>query len=160
MKDFFRLVFFVAALVIIALIAALLESAWARDLSLNGWNLEETLFNRQKRTVELDQAAANMGREQEEKVRALQNLRAGQATLFQTAAILQRLNRNHPDQDLRRLFPEYAQCSEEELVCRQVIRYIASTYPQDADRLVPYLEDELRRHKEHHGAVILSHGET
>lgn len=155
MKDLFRLVCFVAALVIVALGAAFLESMWARDLSLTGWSVDEGLLSKQKKAAELDEAAVRMGQEQAEKVRALQSLHDGRATLFETAAILRRLNRNHPDQDLRRLFPEHADCSDEERVCRQVIRYIATTYPQDADRLVPRLEEELRQQKERHGAVVL-----
>jgi hypothetical protein len=160
MKDLFHLLGFVVALVAVALVAALLQSKWAHDLSLNGWSVQEVLFSRQKKSAELDQTAAQMGQEQTERIGALESLHEGRATLFETAAIFRRLYRNHPDQDLRRHFPEYAHCSEEEVVCRQVIRFMAVFYPQEADRFVPRLEDELRQQIERHGRVILPEGPT
>jgi glutathione S-transferase len=81
----------------------------------------------------------------------------GRLTLFEAAALFRRLNEAPPKPaPLSASFPGD---SEEERLCRQVIRWawrrLSECYPGGAEALVAPYEEELRRHKERHGRVVL-----
>ncbi len=126
-------------LVLVALAAALLRPERARDLSPDDdWKLRA------------------VGRRIQEKERIAGELIDGRLTLFEAAARFRRLNAEPPAAPPPLSYPGD---SEEERLCRQVIRWASHRLqerdPGRANDRAAAWEEELRRHKERHGTVVL-----
>lgn len=152
MVDIFRLTVFVLALLVVAAVAALLQPAWARDLSLEGWTVENWLGAEQQRGTALDAGVRAEQHQLAARNRAAQRLFDGQATLFETAALFHRLDREAGRSAYRSKSHGY---SDEERACRQVIDWVGTSRREGCGNRARRLEEELRRHKEQHGMVIL-----
>jgi hypothetical protein len=153
MSDMIRLAGFVLILVATVVTAVLQQPDEENDLGLKLRTVSYWLNPAEERSDELTiTTQAEMGR-LEEKLRALQKLLDGRATLFETAAVFHRLNQRAGMQ----LFhdePEFAGRSLEELACIQVIGWAAND-PRGTPLFVARLEEELRLYKEEYGSVIL-----
>ena len=128
-------------LILVALAAALLRPERPRDLSLeDDWKLPA------------------IARRIQEKDRIAGKLIDGRLTLFEAAARFGRLNAEPPAPPLA-LSLFYPSDSEEERLCRQVIgwasRKLEKSEPGRATDFAGACEEELRRHKERHGTVVL-----
>jgi len=127
-------------LILVALAAALLQPERPRDLSWDDdWKLRA------------------IGRRIQEKERLAGELIDGRLTLFEAAARFRRLNAEPPAPPPLAL--SYPGDSEEERLCRQVIgwasRRLEKSDPGRANDFAGACEEELRRHKERHGRVVL-----
>jgi hypothetical protein len=154
MSNLFRVAFMGLLIVVVTLLAALVQPEWARDLGLEIWTrtaLEYDLFGDPQWCLpnreEMERAEA--------KNRVIVALLEGRLTLFEAAAHFHRLK--HPRTDLNR---EYRGDSEEDCLCRQVIRgagvaLLVQGQDAAAAKCTAHLKEELRRHLEQHGKVIL-----
>ena len=141
MTQCLRLTGMALLLTLVALAAALLRPERPRDLSL-----------------EDDWKFPAIARRIQEKDRIAGELIDGRLTLFEAAARFGRLNAEPPAPPLA-LSLFYPSDSEEERLCRQVIawasRRLEKSDPDRANDLAGACEEELRRHKERHGTVVL-----
>jgi hypothetical protein len=154
MSRILHLAFLVAILLSVVLLAALLQPEWARDLRLEQWTFAVWKFElfsdpqwSQPNREDMERSAA--------KHRVVTALLEGRLTLFEAAAHYRRLK--HPRVDLRK---EYRGDSEEERLCRQVIRaaevaLLIRDQNAAAAAFTMRWEAELQRHLEQHGQVIL-----
>jgi hypothetical protein len=163
MSKSLRLTGMAAALLLTALTAALLQPESARDLGLEG--LAKTILEYERRSPhetadEAKRTVRAIDRRVQEKDRVAGELVDGRLTLFEAAAHFRRLNDGGPKPAAPAALV-YPGDSEEECLCRQVIAYarpLLNRHPADtreADEFVARCEEELRRHKERHGAVVL-----
>jgi hypothetical protein len=156
MTKCLRLAWMSAAVLLVALAAALLRPEWGRDLGVEGLALPAPDGGGR---LPPDGRVRAVDRRIEQKDRLAGEVVAGRLTLFEAAARFRRLNDEPPaPTPLSASFPGD---SEEERLCRQVIDFARSWLRQqpggdrEADEFAARCEDELRRHKERHGAVVL-----
>jgi hypothetical protein len=154
MVKMLHMALLVVLIALVALAAALLQPEWARDLRLEKWTFtvwERELFGdpqwSQPNREDLERSAA--------KDRVVTALIEGRLTLVEAAAHFRRWK--HPRIDIRR---EYRGDSEEEHLCRQVIRGTEIALRVRGEDAVAAAfaarwNEELRRHLEQHGKVIL-----
>jgi hypothetical protein len=140
MTKCLRLTGMALILILVALAAALLQPGRTRDLNLDDdWKLRA------------------IARRIHEKERLAAELIDGRLTLFEAAALFHRLNAEPPAPPPLAL--SYPGDSEEERLCRQVIGWawhrLEKCDPGRANDLEGACEEELRRHKERHGTVVL-----
>jgi hypothetical protein len=151
MVNLFRVSFMVLLIIVVARLAALLQPEGARDLGLETWTWTALKYDSFG-----DPQWCLPNREEMERAEAknavIVALLEGRLTLFEAAAHFRRLK--HPRTDLNR---EYRGSSEEECLCRQVIRsagvdllHIRGQKAAAAE-LTARLEEELRLHLEKHG---------
>jgi hypothetical protein len=147
-------------LLLTALGAALLQPDWARDLGLESLprpGLPPAGAARSETPAEVARHVGAVDRRIAEKDRLAAEVVGGRLTLFEAAARFRRLNDDDPP--AAPLGAYYPGDSEEERLCRQVIAYVGARLracaPDGADGLLAPYEDELRRHKERHGKVML-----
>jgi hypothetical protein len=145
-------------LILVALAAALLQPRWARDLGLESPSRTTTMSGRLRPVGDDDWKLRAIKRRIQEKERLAGELIDGRLTLFEAAALFRRLNDAPPKCAL----PPAPDCpgdSEEERLCRQVIGWawhrLEKCDPGRANDLAGACEEELRRHKERHGRVVL-----
>jgi hypothetical protein len=143
MFNSIRLIFVIAPLLVVAVTLALLQPAWApRNLG------------RDKRLDAID-------RRIEKKTRIITKLIDGHITLFETAALFRRWNKEYPQLPADSSTPGD---SEDERSCYQVITwarsYLSQWDPDKVGNIAQRLKDELRRHKEQHGKVVLPAGDS
>lgn len=144
MFNMLRLVSYVLILMVVVLAAVLGQPNGTTELDLRVRPLAYWLCPEWQRSDELTHSRNTEFLQLEEKNRALQRLLNNEATLFETAAVFSRLNR---EWDNQRFASYYPRCSPEELACRQVIRWVEHT-EGDHRPLVLRLEEELRLYKE------------
>jgi hypothetical protein len=150
-----RLAFALGAVVAVALLAALLEPAWAADLGLDRdivWVCCRSQFNPPDYSAPPEgfhKFAARL----DEKVGIAGDLLDERLSLFEAAALFRRADEGGPGPALS------AGDTEEEFFCRQVICWaqaIASQRsPGSGDVVAARLEEELQRNRETNGSVIL-----
>src|SRR5262249_36855021 len=110
--------------------------------------------------AEVERTVCAIDRRIEAKDRLANELIDGRLTLFETAAHFRRFNDVSP-KFAAPLSMFYSGDSEEERLCRQVISYarpLLKRPPAEnraADEFEARCEEELRRHKERYGAVVL-----
>jgi hypothetical protein len=155
MLELIRLIACVLMVAAVVLAAALLEPELAGGMGLPKWNLEDSEFAQQKRAAELNDAkCAKKQQYFEDRSRLIQKVLGGGATFFEAAAAFDQMNEK---QVLEKVEQDLAGCSDEEIACRQVIRYLKASGAEGADLLAQRFEGELREHmKEHNGAVVLT----
>jgi hypothetical protein len=163
MAKCFRLAAILVALPLTALTVALLQPEWSRDLGLEGL---PRIFPDSKpsppcRTAaEMKRTVCAIDRRIDEKDRLANELIDGRLTLFEAAAHFRRLN-DGGSKFAAPLSMFYPGDSEEERLCRQAISYAQHCLNQRrvgdraADEFAARCEEELCRHKERHGAVVL-----
>lgn len=161
MSNIARLVSTLLILIAVALAAALAQPEWACDLGLDPsiepvwtyWGLWH-----QKLVLEPGQRVEAINQRCHAKERLSIDVFDGRLTLFEAAALFRYLNRENL------VLPMIAGCpgnSEEELYCWQVIDYVARLQScrgfssADERRISGRLKEELRRHKEQHGHIVL-----
>lgn len=142
MTKILSFAFMIVMLVVVALAAALLQPEWAKDLGL-GTALNTEFFNRPA-NPDLPELEAR----RRAKNRVVTDLIAGRLTLFEAAVLFR-----HWNMPGLKLENNYRGDSEEERLCRQVIAWVPVHHPPAG--FLAHLEDDLRRHKEQHGTVIL-----
>jgi hypothetical protein len=156
MAKFLQLLFMVVMLLVVALAAALLQPEWARDLGLEKWTSTTKAVARELFDIREPAIGPNtaMMKTILMKERVVADLIDGRLTLFETAALFRRLNL--PAINLRL---HYRGDSEEELLCQQVIQmaWIALSLPNEdaANAFAARLQEELYRHKQQRGTVVL-----
>jgi hypothetical protein len=154
MMKLLQMMFMVGMLHLVALTAALAQPEWASDLGLHQWT-----WTSLRHPLAPDPEWSRPNREAMERNEAQRNIVAalieGRLTLLEAAAHFRRLNGSR---SLVRMF--YRGDSEEECLCRQVIQVTETELrrhgqDQQADEFTARWEEELRRHLEQHGKVIL-----
>jgi hypothetical protein len=159
MLQLLRLLSMVVVLLLVVLSPALLQPEWAGDLGLE--TLRAALQPspgpcEQAVAAERERRWEATDRRIEKKARIIQQLVAGQVTLFETAAHFRRWNDEYP---ILPIDPQDAGDTYEERLCSQVIHWarawLSQHYPDGADELAARLQDELRAHKALHGGVVL-----
>jgi hypothetical protein len=145
----------------VAVAAALLEPDWARDVGLErlAFATPGSVWDwRDDPVTEPDEDDLAVQRRILEKERVACELIDGRLTLFEAAALFRRLN-EAPPRAMDATALRFPGDSGEERLCRLVIhwawRRLHECYPAGADELAARYEDELRRHKEWHGRVVL-----
>jgi hypothetical protein len=154
MIKLLRLTGMVGVVLTVALAAALLRPEWARDLGLPPCPRTATVNAPPPESEVLAMITAAQ-RRIEARSRIVTALLDGRITLFEAAAGFQRLNRESSIP----LLMNFPGDSQEERVCWQVIQWaqleLGKRTPDAAHDFSPRFEEELRRHKQRHGAVIL-----
>jgi hypothetical protein len=154
----------VVMLLFVALIAALFQPEWGRDLGLD--MLRATLLvNDQpcsdQQLAEMERCHQALDRRINKKICVTVKLLDGRITLFEAAALFRRLNEEYP-----RFPPDpgFKGDTEEERLCQQVITWaygqMRIRYPEMADEFEARLKAELRWHKDQHGTVVLPEVES
>jgi hypothetical protein len=156
MSKILRLLAMVVLLLVVALAAALVQPDWARELGLHpGWagrSGSSCVFPPDEKSLAMQARIA-------EKTRVTAQLLDGDLTLFEAAALFRRANEDgYPT--LPPSLSLYQGDSEEETLCLQVIDWaeaqLLESFPRSGDwEIIAHLKDELRRHKEQNGKVIL-----
>jgi hypothetical protein len=155
MAKSLRLTWMTVAIIVVALAAALLRPEWARDLGLEKWNWESVWPNPQVTNAEIDRTRQAVDRRNATKWQITGDLIDGRLTLFEAAALFRYWNEEYP----RLPDPYTLGDSVEERLCRQVIEWVQlelrERHPSAVDQVCASFEEELRRHKEQYGKVIL-----
>jgi hypothetical protein len=155
MANLLRLVFMVVMIVVVALAAAVQHPEWARDLGLDQGKVAELLGD-----IPLDRGLEERDQAVQRRIHAKEsitkNLIDGQLTLFEAAAQFRRVNEENPVLHNDLTFPSD---SVEDCFCRQVIQWarveLRSQPCTASEDFVERLEQDLRRHKERNGTVLL-----
>jgi hypothetical protein len=132
--------------------AAVLPSEWATDLCLSSWTPDNALSEERQRAGELDDANRAEQRRIMLRIDMTKRVIDQSASLVEAAALFHQLNQELPQNSAVQDFPD---CSPEEAACRQVIKWVRVATMQEGDMHVRRLEEELRRHKEQYGGVLL-----
>jgi hypothetical protein len=134
---------------LVALAVVLPRTEWERDP-----NSPEDLSAGPGEEQEAQAILKGLQRRSAAKELIVRSLIEGRITLFEAAALFRDLNREYPE--LR--FLDAPGDSEEEKLCRQVIRWVEAVLgaPERAGRdASARFEEELRWHKQQNGKVIL-----
>lgn len=161
MCNILRLSLKTLILIAVVLAAAVAQPEWARDLGLES-SIENMLTFRSLwlpgRNVEPGSKAQALDERYLAKLRIILEVRADRLTLFEAAALFRDLNAKYPVLSIKQIYPGD---SDEEQHCWQVIEYAArmedredSSDPVDRE-CSNRLKEELRRHKEQYGRVLL-----
>ena len=153
MADLIRLSGFVLILMATVLTAVYQQPDGASDLDPKVWTVDYWLASEWDCLNERD-TPIQLQENLDQKIRALQRLRNGRVTLFEAAAVFNRLRDKELYLTMRLVYPELRDRSDEELACLQVIRWV-SNESTESKRLVERLQEELRQHLEQYGKVIL-----
>jgi hypothetical protein len=155
MTNGLRLLGMTGTIVAVAVVAALCQPEWAEELGLQSgvWRL---MWPSEQMTAErLAEGNQTVLRRREAKKQIAWNLVDGRVTLFEAAAAFRHWNNEYPQLTV----PSEPGDSAEERLCRQVIEWVRKTVPErDPEGVEHYcepLEEQLRRHKEQYGKVIL-----
>jgi hypothetical protein len=150
-----------AIVLLVALAVVLPRTEWARHLGLPG-NLGTGPVKEQDAQALQEQNAEATLKAIQRRIAAkeliVKNLIDGRITLFEAAALFRDLNHAYPE------LPsvDAPGDSEEEKLCQQVLRWVKmvleTAEPTDRD-ILAHLEEELRRHKQQNGKVILQYPE-
>jgi hypothetical protein len=157
MSKILRFLGLVMMLLIVVLAAALVQPEWARDLGLESCikmaRGYRAFWLQDDREIYLNRQASN--RRYSAKQRLIVELLDGQRTLFEAAALFRRWDAEYPVLPIPAGVPGD---SEEEQFCWQVIDWAKKHLylsGLDSSEASVRLKEELRRHKEQHGKVIL-----
>jgi hypothetical protein len=130
-------------------------SDWADDLPLKKWMLDRGWLHGQGTSVPIAQRQQAIERRSAAKKQITRDLIEGRRTLFEAAAAFRLWNEDYP----RLPDPFLPGDSVEERLCRQVIEWVRMTKaegnPGSVELFCETLEQELRRHIEQNGKVIL-----
>jgi hypothetical protein len=146
-----RLMFLLVSGAAIALATAVQQPAWAQRLGLSGPLSEEVQID-----YPPDEANQLIIQRIHEKDRIIEELLAGRQSLFEAAAAFLRLDKQQPTVGCH---PRFAGLPKEEAACRQVIEWagqrLSDRSPDEAERFVKTLEDQLRRQIEQEKPLCL-----
>jgi hypothetical protein len=152
MLEIIRFASCCVTLIGVSVTAALIQPEWAPELCLSRWAPDNALSGEQQQSAELDKINQAEKRRVVLRIAMTRRLMNNSVTLFETAALFHQLNQEwRPDF----VAGEFPGCSSEEAACRQVITWVQKETQQGDGQLVQRLEEDLRRHKEQHGRVIL-----
>ena len=161
MYNIFRFVSLVSILLAVVLAAAVVQPEWARDVGLDPY-VEQALeywgLVLHVPGIEPGPRVEAMDRRYYAKERISLEVLDGRLTLLEAAALFRQLNKDNPTPLIVLGRPG---TSEDELYCWQVIEYVAGlearqcNSSQDDKEGSGRLKEELRRHIEQHGQVIL-----
>jgi|SRR5581483_7297782 len=147
-----RYVICILTLIAVGGTAAVLPPEWATDLCRSGWAPENTLSAERQRATELENANHAELRRLSLRIDMTKRVINHRATLFEAAAFFYQLNQETP-LDISAL--DCPDCSPKEAACRQVISWVRVETQSMGDEHVRRLEEDLRRHKEQYGEVVL-----
>jgi hypothetical protein len=159
---FLRFLGMVVILLVVVLAAALDQPEWARDLGLEPCIqmalAYRPLWLQEDPNREPGPASRAMDRRYVAKGRIIVELLDGRLTLFEAAALFRRLNAEYP---VLTIWPDWRGDCEEEQLCWGVIEWAVQTEARlrsgslDDSEVRVRLMEELRRHKERYGKVLL-----
>lgn len=156
MWELVRIAAFFSALLVVGGTAALLPPEWANDLCLSRWAPENPRSIEQRRSAAFDKENEAELQRFAQRDRMTRRVVDQSATLFEAAVLFRRLNQEMPVDPAAQY---YADCSPEEAVCRQVIIWVKVATQGGDGQVVRRLEEDLRRHKDQYGRVILANGD-
>jgi hypothetical protein len=140
----------IAVVFLVALALVLRRPEWRQALP-----LPDTPFEDERRNEDARARSKALDRRSKEKTRIVLDLLDGRLTLFEAAAVFDRLNREFP------ALPTYPVPgdSEGERTCWQVIRWaeveLQSRNAVGREAIIAELAKELKEHKERYGTVLL-----
>jgi len=160
MFNSLRLTFLLVLLLVVSWTPALLQPQWARNLGVEprtGTTLHNlwTQLTDDPPTAPPDDALRVLQWRSAVKYRLTRDVIAGRLSLFEAAARFRRLNKVNPVDELIGYWGD----SQEDRLCQEVMQWVSVALqredPDNRADCCKRLEEELRRHKEQFGKVLL-----